>query len=143
MHFTCFTLKKIGQASTWRKYKLYIRVQLNEIYHVGCFLFSFENFVWPPFCFFPTRMRVCERHRFTLDSWSITPREPKSIIKKWDYQKLTSFEIMTCLFSFSFNIWFLILRIFQKIDEIKKKISLFVHFFFKFSKLKNKCKNKN
>ena len=82
MHFTCFTLKKIGQASTWRKYKLYIRVQLNEIYHVGCFLFSFENFVWPPFCFFPTRMRVCERHRFTLDSWSITPREPKSIKKK-------------------------------------------------------------
>ena len=61
MHFTCFTLERIGQASTWRKYKLYIRVQLNEIYHVGCFLFSFENFVWPPFCFFAMRMHIWER----------------------------------------------------------------------------------
>ena len=123
MHFTCFTLKKIGQASTWRKYKLYIRVQLNEIYHVGCFLFSFENFVWPPFCFFPTRMRVCERHRFTLDSWSITPREPKSIIKKLKPQKLTSFEIMTCLKYLHKNQHFI-----MKCNTLAKNIGVPTHY---------------
>ena len=104
MHFTCFTLEKIGQASTWRKFKLYIRVQLNEIYHVGCFLFSFENCVWPPFCFFSMRMSMCEQHRFTLDSWNIATREPKSIIKKLDPLELTSLEIMKCLFNLG-NIW--------------------------------------